>query len=145
MIQKAYEKARQNICEDLCKSVSARPFSSLFSTECFESSKVHEDVALKFIQQSVSSKLVKKASPHQNQWNPTVNRIRKMSRSGRMLRLSLRREALCQQLRITAVYGREIEQQLLPQDDHDFLEATPDAFERSSLLVEHNDHALRFR
>ena len=106
---------------------------------------VHEDVALKFIQQSVSSKLVKKASPHQNQWNPTVNRIRKMSRSGRNLRLSLRREALCQQLRLAAVHGREIELQLLPQDDHGFLEATPDAFERRSLLVEHNDHALRFR
>ena len=97
------------------------------------------------MKQSVSSKLVKKASPHQNQWNPTVNRIRKMSRSGRILRLSLRREALCQQLRLAAVHGREIELQLLPQDDHGFLEATPDAFERRSLLVEHNDHALRFR
>ena len=96
------------------------------------------------MKQSVSSKLVKKASPHQNQWNPTVNRIQ-MSRSGRQLRLRLRREALCQQLRIAAVHGREIEQQLFPQDDHDFLEATPDAFERRSLLVEHNDHALRFR
>ena len=68
-----------------------------------------------------------------------------MSRSGRILRLSLRREALCQQLRLAAVYGREIEQQLFPQDNHGFLEATPDAFERRSLLVEHNGHALRFK
>ena len=65
--------------------------------------------------------------------------------SGRIPFLHLRREALCQQLRLAAVHGREIEQQLLPQDDHGFLEATPDAFERRSLLVEHNDHALRFR
>ena len=44
MIQKAYEKSRQNICQDLCKSVSARPFSSRFSTGCFESSNQHTEI-----------------------------------------------------------------------------------------------------
>ena len=40
------------------------------------------------------------------------------------------------------MHSRKVEQQLLSQDDHGKLEATPNARERRGLPVEHDDYAV---